>query len=426
MDGGPLKGPVGPKVADLVAILAQHIAMGNKGPPAKKREQATSEENMKPESLGLGEDCARLEESDGKVKRGKGEVRELCRMVKEKRPKLVFLMETKLPIQRMERIKVQAGFESNFVVNNVGRSGGLALLWNEDIGVEIQNYSRRHIDAIVKLEGNGIEWKFTGFFGHPEVGKRQEAWSLLWHLSSFSPAAWLCVGDFNEVKEDAEKFGKVPKPRWQMEAFRETLNFCHLQDLGYSGAKYTWCNMKLGDNLVMERLDRATATSGWRDIFPVMNMEVLANRNLDHTPLLLTFSKPVWRWRRRKIKFRYEAEWSADKECQKIITEVWNTKLSRIREWRAIRQKLEESKLGLKKWAEVNKPPIEGLIDSKTRELQQIQCAEGNLDVEKVGQLQREVNTLIEQNDTHLRQRAKVAWLTSGDRNSAYFHACFN
>ncbi len=37
-----------------------------------------------------------------------------------------------------------------FVVEPVGRSGGLALLWKEEKEVEIYNFSRRHINAIVK------------------------------------------------------------------------------------------------------------------------------------------------------------------------------------------------------------------------------------------------------------------------------------
>jgi hypothetical protein len=35
-------------------------------------------------------------------------------------------------------------------VDSVGRSGGLALFWKEEFCVTIQNYSRRHINAIIK------------------------------------------------------------------------------------------------------------------------------------------------------------------------------------------------------------------------------------------------------------------------------------
>jgi hypothetical protein len=79
---------------------------------------------------------------------------DLCRLVKEKRPNLVFLMETKLQVHCLESIKVRVGFGSVFVVDCVGQSGGLALMWKGELSVEIQNYSCFHINAIVRTEAN--------------------------------------------------------------------------------------------------------------------------------------------------------------------------------------------------------------------------------------------------------------------------------
>jgi exonuclease III len=53
-------------------------------------------------------------------------------MVKEKRPDMVFLMETKQKTARMESLKFKLGYDCVFVVDCVGRSGGLALFWKED------------------------------------------------------------------------------------------------------------------------------------------------------------------------------------------------------------------------------------------------------------------------------------------------------
>jgi hypothetical protein len=40
-----------------------------------------------------------------------------------------------------------------FMVDCVGCSGNLALLWKEEVELEIQNYSIRHINAVIKSEG---------------------------------------------------------------------------------------------------------------------------------------------------------------------------------------------------------------------------------------------------------------------------------
>jgi exonuclease III len=74
-------------------------------------------------------------------------VRDLYQLVKDKRPNFLFLMETKRNKRKMEVIRSQLGFDGLFVVDPVGKSGGLALLWREVEEIEIQNFSRRHINA---------------------------------------------------------------------------------------------------------------------------------------------------------------------------------------------------------------------------------------------------------------------------------------
>lgn len=69
-------------------------------------------------------------------------VQELCRLIKQKKPAMVFLMETKLRKIKMENVRCKLGYLNMFVVDRVGRSGGLALLWSDDILVTIQNFSR--------------------------------------------------------------------------------------------------------------------------------------------------------------------------------------------------------------------------------------------------------------------------------------------
>ena len=99
---------------------------------------------------------------------------------------MVFIMETKLLARKIESIKIKTRFTSCFGVDNVGKSGRLALLWNNDVSVDIQNYSRGHIKVVVKPDGVSLAWTFTGFYGHPDACKRRESWSLLKYLHSLS------------------------------------------------------------------------------------------------------------------------------------------------------------------------------------------------------------------------------------------------
>ncbi|GLT72046.1 hypothetical protein SLA2020_440170 [Shorea laevis] len=97
-------------------------------------------------------------------------------------------METKLRQNKIQNLRIKLGMDGAFVVDCVGHSGGLALLWRAEVDITIQNYSRRHINVIVTN---------TGFYVQLDVAHREEGWNLLRHLRTFGPLPWFCVGDFN-------------------------------------------------------------------------------------------------------------------------------------------------------------------------------------------------------------------------------------
>lgn len=61
----------------------------------------------------------------------------LCLIVKEKKLDFVFLMKTKLSASRLNGLKYKMGLQGCFVVDSMGRSGGLTLLWKCEMNVEV-------------------------------------------------------------------------------------------------------------------------------------------------------------------------------------------------------------------------------------------------------------------------------------------------
>ena len=139
--------------------------------------------------------------------------------------------------------------------NGTGTGGGLALLWDSTLQINVQSYSPHHIDADVVQPG-GSTWRLTGFYGHPERTMCSHSWNLLRHLHALRARPWLVLGDFNEIISLEEKWGGDDRNFHQMNAFREVLLDCSLQDLGYTGADFTWTNGQYDGGLVRVRLDR--------------------------------------------------------------------------------------------------------------------------------------------------------------------------
>jgi hypothetical protein len=91
-------------------------------------------------------------------------------------------------------------------------------------------------------------------------------------------------------------------------------------DLGYAGAKFTWCNKQWGRGSIRERLDRGIANMEWRMEFPRANVLHLGAVNSDHCPLLIDTNPIDVRCPR---PFRFEAMWAEDARCYGVIDKAW-------------------------------------------------------------------------------------------------------
>ncbi|MBA0633782.1 hypothetical protein Godav_029252, partial [Gossypium davidsonii] len=176
---------------------------------------------------------------------------------------MAFLRETKLDKQRMEKVRRRCGFINGIDIEAEGSQEGLCLAWKGDTRISLQSYSRNHIDIMVKEGNDKAEWRFTGFYGTPYVNNRSATWNLLKKLGQDRSHPWLVSSDFNEIMYSYEKCGGVPREESRMEAFREALEECLLEDLGYLGVWFTWEKGNLLETNIKERLDRRVANDKW-------------------------------------------------------------------------------------------------------------------------------------------------------------------
>ncbi|MBA0820419.1 hypothetical protein Gohar_022114, partial [Gossypium harknessii] len=183
-------------------------------------------------------------------------VRRLRQVMKLYNPRMVFFMETKIAENRMEKVRRQCGFNYRIDVGANGSRGGLCLAWKEDVHVQLRNYSKNHIDILIKENDNDKLWCFTGFYGAPSSSLREETWNLLRQLGNDYKSLWLVCRDFNKVLYSFEKVSGVPREEHRIEAFRMALDDCHLVDMGYSGNWFTWERGKLPNTNIRDRLDR--------------------------------------------------------------------------------------------------------------------------------------------------------------------------
>ena len=134
----------------------------------------------------------------------------LFHLVREKAPKVLFFMETKWTVEEMRSIQEDLPYRCMLAVPCTQRRSGLALLWKEEVNLNIQTYSPHHIDALIPNDEQHL-WRLTGFYGWPEESQKKESWQPLKHLHTRLSVPWLCWGNFNEILTSSENQGKLPK-----------------------------------------------------------------------------------------------------------------------------------------------------------------------------------------------------------------------
>ncbi|CAN0876059.1 hypothetical protein LINGRAHAP2_LOCUS11086 [Linum grandiflorum] len=142
----------------------------------------------------------------------------------------------------METVRSKVKFEGCFVVDNVGHSSGLAVLWREQHQVRVLAFSKNFVDMEV-VDKHGVKTRATGSYGLPEGIARHESWNLLQGLAQHSQDPWCVIGYFNDQLLAL------------LRGFQEAVDDCQLIELPLLGYQYTWAKARGKPHAVEERLD---------------------------------------------------------------------------------------------------------------------------------------------------------------------------
>ncbi|PKA50374.1 hypothetical protein AXF42_Ash013463 [Apostasia shenzhenica] len=353
-------------------------------------------------------------------------VQRLKSQLRTLKPQLVFLSETKLLASEFDKVKIACMFKSAFSVSCVGRSGGLAMLWNDDFDVTLLSFSCSHIDVSVHHLSNAVAWRFTGFYGESVESRKYLSWQLLGKLAERYQGPWLCAGDFNEVLYQSEKQGGLPRDERKTIAFREVLNKCQLIDMGFIGGPFTWWNGRLGEETIVERLDRAVSNLSWQALFPNAHVDHLCSFS-DHCALNIQMDKlETVSNQQRRSRFRFEPMWLRDPSCSKVVESSWRTAF-KPQDRTNLLGNLAAVGKALSNWNRESFGHIQNAIQKTQKSLEhtnKLPISQDRLK-EKMA-LQSQLNELLEREEILWKQRARVDWLKHGDRNTAYFHSTAN
>ena len=107
-----------------------------------------------------------------------------------------------------------------------------------------------------------------------------------------------------------------------MIAFRSTLLYCGLIEVGFHGNIFIRNNGRPGDAFIQERIDRACANRAWRELFLRSWVVHLLASYSNHIPILLVIHTAREVGRRKIIPHRFEEKWASHPKCGSIIEDA--------------------------------------------------------------------------------------------------------
>ncbi|GJX20130.1 RNA-directed DNA polymerase, eukaryota [Tanacetum coccineum] len=252
-----------------------------------------------------------------------------------------------------------------------------------------------------------------------ELSERKILWDYILHLIDSLDGECVILGDFNEVRQEQERYGTVFNVHGA-NAFNNFITKSGLVDLPLEGYSFTWSHKSASK---MSKLDRFLITEGLMSLFPSISALCLDRHLSDHRPIIMRELNTDY----GPTPFCFFHSWTCKKGFDKLVENSW--KKAACMESNAIvklMKKLQALKSSIKQWVKedkINDNAAKLSIQARLSILDKtIDQGRGTNDT-----VNDRSNMLIELHDLNsftsldLAQKAKIRWAIEGDENSKYF-----
>lgn len=228
---------------------------------------------------------------------------------------------------------------------------------------------------------------------------------------------WLAMGDFNTVLEASEISNPSNYSHSRSAAFAEWIFDQALVDVGYDGPCMTWKRGNSDATFKSARLDRALGDGDWIMRFQNASMQHLPMVHSDHSPLLMKTNGKTGD--RHNQCFKFQAAWLSNEGLEQTIRDKWNPNGK-------LRENIRTIIPALEYWSKHVFGSIRRKKDKLLARLAGIQKKtlmgkhSGLVKLEK--RLQDELDDVLYQEELHWYQKSREEWITSGDRNTHFYH----
>ncbi|CAN1773889.1 LINE-1 retrotransposable element ORF2 protein [Linum perenne] len=297
-----------------------------------------------------------------------------------------------------------------------GELGKIWLLWKHDVPLKIMENNGQYIHVKVELLR---PFYATFIYGSTDVGYRRRLYASLQVIKASMNESWILAGDFNSFL-DLSEAEPPPSSYESMEDFKECVNKCELIEHFAAGPHFTWINNRT-EGLVSRRLDRVLVNIKWQTNFPDSRVSVIASTESDHCALFINSDRVSYS---QPKSFKFFSCWIKNNEYKEIVSRVWNSSIQGS-DFYVIFEKLRRLKFALKDLNKRCYSDIQMRVREKEKELlgikEKLFSRPSAADMGALRLCNMEYEQLRADEESIMRQKAKVHWIKLGDQNTAFF-----
>ncbi|GMJ01786.1 hypothetical protein HRI_003847800 [Hibiscus trionum] len=237
------------------------------------------------------------------------------------KPDIFAVIEPRISGAKADSFIRRSGFQASYRVEASGFSGGIWVLWNHSLSVDVVAISSQFVHSFISIPGINKSFFFMFVYASPTPAFRSTLWNQLLALIPDTNWSWALGGDFNVIADCSERSGGSQRRLGVCRLFKDFLFSSCLMDMGFHGSIYTW---QRGD--LLQRLDRFLCSPNWYDHFPNSEVVHLQRLGSDHCPILLNIDRNMPHLSSRP--YRFISAWNLHPQFHEFLSGVWNEEMS--------------------------------------------------------------------------------------------------
>ncbi|KAJ9535674.1 hypothetical protein OSB04_un001171 [Centaurea solstitialis] len=300
----------------------------------------------------------------------------------------------------------------------------IIFAWDDRIGdVMILDMHAQFLHCFVKIRGGMHSFFVTIVYSANDWMVRKELWSGLRKAKVIMGAKpWVLMGDFNAMLFPHDGFGGCSRRKACMEDFYHCVEDIEVLDVTYTGIHYTWIQKPKGGDGLHRKLDRIMANTDFMDLFNGTSVMFHPQGISDHALGILSIDVGL---RKKSKGFKFDNFMADDENFIRIVENEWGRQVFGSFMHRLL-LRLKSLKHPLRRLRNRFGDVSKRVVSLKT-ELDAIQLAcdldpSNNDLLDDLAHLLLAYERALIDENSFLRQRAKVTWLREGDINTRFFH----